>query len=276
MPGKSSTSKFFEQVAASQAAHNSLLCVGLDPDVSRFPESVRRGRNPVLTFNKAIIDATLDLVCCYKPQIAHYAGIGAEEELQQTIEYIQARGLPVLLDAKRGDVGSTAEWYARELFERYGADAATVNPYLGYDAMEPYIEYRDKGIFIVCRTSNPGGADIQNLELANGMQVFEHVAEQAANRWNRYGNVGLVVGATRPQELKRIRELTGSMTLLLPGIGAQGGEVEATVAAGSGGGMIISASRSVLYASTGADFDNRARQSAQSIRDEINAFRAAA
>lgn len=269
-------SAFFERVALSQAAHSTLLCIGLDPDPARFPDSIRTSPEPIFTFNKAIIDATADLVCCYKPQIAHYAAVGAEDQLQKTIDYIHERKLAVLLDAKRGDVGSTAEKYAAELFERYGADGITINPYLGLDAMEPYLDYKDKGVFILCRTSNPGGADLQNLELKDGRQLFEHVARQAATVWNTHGNVGLVVGATQPSELARIRELVGSMTLLLPGIGAQGGEVEATIAAGQGGGMIVSSSRAILYASAGDDFDKKARAMAIATRDEINHFRPAA
>lgn len=269
-------SKFFERVTQRQQVRSTLLCVGLDPDVSRFPHSIQQEADPVFTFNKAIIDATVDLVCCYKPQIAHYAGIGAESALLKTIRYIQELGVPVLLDAKRGDVGSTARWYAREVFERYAADATTINPYLGLDAMQPYLDYRDKGIFILCRTSNPGGADLQNLALANGKRLFEHVAEQAVNCWNQHDNVGLVVGATQPEELARIRELVGAMPLLLPGIGAQGGDIEATMKAGEGGTMLVSASRSILYASSGEDFDRQARAAALAVRDEINQFRVAA
>jgi len=267
-------SNFFERLALIQEAQDSLLCIGLDPDISRFPQDIQQDPEPIYTFNKAIVDATADLVCCFKPQIAHYAGVGAETQLQKTIDYIQSKKLPVLLDAKRGDVGSTAEFYARELFERYGADATTINPYLGLDAMEPYLEYRDRGIFILCRTSNPGSADVQNLKLADGKLLFEHIAEQAANHWNRYNNVGLVVGATQPRELARIREIVGPMPLLLPGIGAQGGDIGATVAAGKGGGMLISASRSILYASSGKDFAQAARAAARETRDEINASRA--
>lgn len=263
---------FFDRVARLQQTHASRLCVGLDPDISRFTSAIQGGPEPIFTFNKAIIDATADLVCCYKPQIAHYAGVSAEAELEKTIRYIQALGVPVLLDAKRGDVGSTAEWYARELFERYGADATTINPYLGLDAMAPLIEYREKGVFILCRTSNPGGADLQNLLLDNGKQLFEHVADQAANHWNKHGNVGLVVGATRPKELSRIRELVGAMPLLLPGIGAQGGDVKATVSAGAGGLMLISASRSILYASSESDFAEQARAAALALREEINRY----
>lgn len=267
---------FFERIALTQDAHNSLLCIGLDPHLERMPAAIQHSPEPIFTFNKAIIDATADLACCYKPQIAHYAAVGAEVELEKTIRYIQDKKLPVLLDAKRGDVGSTAERYAVEVFERYGADATTINPYLGHDAMEPYLAYKDRGVFILCRTSNPGGADLQNLVLADGRQLYEHVAVQAATRWNANGNVGLVVGATQPAELRRIRELTGQMTFLLPGIGAQGGDVEASVEAGRGGGMIVSSSRAILYAGAGEDFDQRARAQAITTRDEINAFRNAA
>jgi orotidine-5'-phosphate decarboxylase len=166
--------------------------------------------------------------------------------------------------------------YALELFERYQADAITINPYLGADAMAPYLEYTDRGIFILCRTSNPGGADLQNLVLENGNQLYEHVAQQAATVWNRNGNVGLVVGATQPSELARIRELVGPMTLLVPGVGAQGGDIASTVAAGQGGGMLVSSSRAILYASTGTDFAECARAVAIATRDKINTFRAAA
>lgn len=269
-------SAFFERIALSQDAHNTLLCIGLDPDPKKFPEPISRSADPIFEFNKAIVDATSDLVCCYKPQIAHYAAAGAESALAKTIDYIHSRKLPVLLDAKRGDVGSTAEMYAIELFERYQADAITINPYLGADAMAPYLEYTDKGIFILCRTSNPGGADLQNLVLENGKQLYEHVAQQAATAWNRHGNVGLVVGATQPSELARIRELVGAMTLLVPGVGAQGGDIASTVAAGQGGGMLVSSSRAILYASSGMDFAERARTIAIATRDKINAFRAAA
>lgn len=261
---------FFERLALTQEARNSLLCVGLDPYPERFPAGLGKGNDAIFNFNKAIIDATADLVCCFKPQIAHYAAVGAEVQLAQTIDYIREKRVPVLLDAKRGDVSSTADCYAKEVFERYGADATTVNPYLGLDAMEPYLAYKDKGVFILCRTSNPGGADLQNLALANGKQLFEHVAEQAASCWNTNRNVGLVVGATHPAELRKIRQLTGSMTFLIPGIGAQGGDVVEAVEAGSGGGMLLSSSRAILYASSGPDFAGAARHAAQAQRDAIN------
>ena len=250
-----------------------MLCIGLDPDPGRFPLKISREKEPIFTFNKAVIDATVDLACCYKPQIAHYAASAAERELEKTITYIKDLGVPVILDAKRGDVGSTAEKYATEAFERYGADAVTINPYLGHDAMEPFLAFADKGVFIVCRTSNPGGADIQNLVMQDGDQLFERVANLAAHQWNGNRNVALVVGATRPKELARIREITGEMTFLLPGIGTQGGDVAASIKAGQGGGLIVTSSRAVIYASSGDDFADAARQLAQSTRDEINQHR---
>lgn len=246
--------------------------MGLDPDLARIPKSFHASPAPIFEFNKAIIDATSDLVACYKPQIAHYASVAAEDQLLRTIEYIHDQGVLVLLDAKRGDVGSTAEMYARELFERYGADAATVNPYLGLDAMEPYLDYQDHGVFILCRTSNPGGSDLQNLTLDGGETLYEHVAQLAAGPWDKNHNVGLVVGATRPEELKRIREICGDMTFLLPGVGTQGADIKEMVFAGQGGGMLVSSSRAVLYASEGDDFADAARRVAIATRDEINRF----
>ena len=183
-------------------------------------------------------------------------------------------GIPVLLDAKRGDIGSTAEMYARELFERYGADAATVNPYLGGDSLKPYLDHADKGIFVLCRTSNPGGSDLQHLRLESGEMLYEYVARQASDTWNSNGNVGLVVGATRPEELRSIRAICGNMTLLLPGVGAQGADIKAMLDAGQGGGMLVSSSRAILYADDGEgeDFAARARAAALSTRDQINRF----
>jgi orotidine-5'-phosphate decarboxylase len=209
---------------------------------------------------------------CYKPQIAHFAAASAEDELISTIEYIQTKGIPVVLDAKRGDIGSTAEMYARELFERYGADAVTVNPYLGMDSLEPYLDYADRGVFILCRTSNPGGADLQHLVLENGDTLYQHVAKQATERWNYNGNVGLVVGATRPEELRDIRSICGEMTFLLPGVGTQGADVKEMVGAGQGGGMLVSSSRAILYADKGDDFAEHARNEAISTRDQVNKY----
>lgn len=268
----SSGSPFFSRLLQRQRDISSKLCIGLDPDSARLPACLRDAESPVLAFNKAIIDATQHLACCYKPQIAHFASTADEEALQETIRYVQSLGIPVVLDAKRGDVGSTAEMYARELFERYGADAATVNPYLGLDSLMPYLDYSDRGVFILCRTSNPGGADLQHLELASGETLYEHVASLAAGPWNYNGNIGLVVGATQPEELGRIRRICGEMTFLLPGVGAQGANIGEMMGAGQGGGMLVSSSRAILYASEGEDFAEAAALTALSTRDEINRY----
>jgi len=263
---------FFERLRQRQASIGSTLCIGLDPDLSRIPKACKVSSRPIFEFNKAIIDATIDLAACYKPQIAHYASEAAEDELMATIEYLKNHNVPVLLDAKRGDVGSTAEMYAREVFERYAADATTVNPYLGKDAMDPYLDHTDRGVFILCRTSNPGGSDLQNLLLKGGLTLYEHVATQARDDWNTNNNVGLVVGATRPEELRQIRQICGDMTFLLPGVGAQGANVKQMVFAGQGGGMLVSSSRAILYAGEGEDFAEKARKVALETRDEINRY----
>ena len=263
---------FFGQIAHRQKTQKTRLCVGLDPDLARIPEVCKTSERPIFEFNKAIIDATHDLASCFKPQIAHYASEAAEDQLQETIDYIQDKGVPVLLDAKRGDVGSTAEMYARELFERYGADAVTVNPYLGKDSLQPYLDYADRGVFVLCRTSNPGGSDLQNLTLDSGETLYEHVARTARDEWNSNNNVGLVVGATRPEELRRIRNICGDMTFLLPGVGAQGADVKEMMGAGQSGGMLISSSRAILYAGSGDDFADEARRVALETRDEINRY----
>ena len=260
--------------------NNSLLCVGLDPEPERFPRALRAGTAAIFEFNKAIIDATADLVCAYKPQFAHYAAGGNEEELARTIEYIHRTypGLPVILDGKRGDVGHTAERYAAEAFGRYAADAVTVNPYLGSDALEPFLRHADRGVIVLCRTSNPGAGDLQDLEVG-GRRLYQVVAGLAARRWNSRGNCLLVVGATYPRELAEVRAIVGDMPLLVPGVGAQGGEVAAVVSNGqsrNGTGLIISASRAILYASSGADFAGAARSTAQALRAQINVSRRSA
>ena len=226
-------SKFFEILTAHQKSHESLLCVGLDPDPEKLPPSLRAGRMPLFSFNREIIDATAPWVCAFKPQIAYYAAVAAERELERTIDYIKQHhpGIAVILDAKRGDIGATAKMYAREAFERYQADAVTLNPYLGGDALAPFLAYQDKGVFILCRTSNPGSGAIQELK-SGGLSIAHHVATLAVRQWNENGNVGLVVGATWPQEVGAIRKLAGDMPLLIPGIGAQGGDLDAVLANG--------------------------------------------
>jgi orotidine-5'-phosphate decarboxylase len=270
-------SAFIEQLERSWGGSDSLVCVGLDPEIERFPTYIAKHASPIFQFNKAIIDATADLVCAYKPQFAHYATYEAEDQLERTIDYIHHSypGIPVILDSKRGDVGNTAERYAIEAFERYHADAVTVNPYLGGDSLEPFLKYEDKGVIILCRTSNPGARDLQDLEIG-GRRLFHVVADLAARRWNSRGNCLLVVGATYPRELAEVREIVGNMPLLVPGVGAQGGDVMQAVQSGqtaAGAGLIISSSRGILYASSGEDFASAARAATQKLRDQINASR---
>ena len=263
--------EFFEGVAARQAKINSLLCIGLDPEPSKIPERYQSGDRPILKFCLDVIDATKDVASCYKPQFAHFAAADALEDLKDVVATLKSEGLPVILDAKRGDVGSTSQYYASEAFDVYDAGAVTVNPYLGGDSLAPFLDRSDRGIILLCRTSNPGGADIQNVELAGGGELFEHVARMASQSWNVNHNVGLVVGATRPEELARVRQIVGSMYLLLPGIGAQGGDVAASLAAGAGGGLIVSSSRAVLYPVAGTI--DAVRQSAIDTRNLINEYR---
>jgi orotidine-5'-phosphate decarboxylase len=270
-------SRFIEQLERAWDVNGSLVCVGLDPEIERFPPQVVDQPSPIFQFNKAIIDATADLVCAYKPQFAHYAAYEAEDQLERTIDYIQSTypGIPVILDSKRGDVGNTAERYAIEAFERYHADAVTVNPYLGGDSMEPFLKYEDKGVIILCRTSNPGAGDLQDLDVG-GRRLFHIVAELAARRWNTRGNCALVVGATYPRELAEVREIVGNMPFLVPGVGAQGGDVAQAVQSGqtgAGAGLVISSSRGILYASSGENFVSAAREATLKLRDQINASR---
>jgi len=258
---------FTDKLLAASRRNNSLLCVGLDPDISLMPKV------GLLEFNKAIVDATADLVCAYKPNLAFYEALGIDglKVLQKTIEHIPTN-IPIIGDGKRGDIGNTAKAYAKALFVTFGFDAATVSPYLGFDSVEPFIEYKDKGVFILCRTSNPGAVDFQNLVNIQGMPLYETVARKA-KEWNIHGNIGLVVGATYPDELKAIRKLCPEMPLLIPGIGVQGGDLASVVKYGidvQGEKAIIAVSRQILYASQGKDFAQAARHSAQELRDNIN------
>lgn len=272
---------FLTQLEGAWARSNSLVCVGLDPEIERFPAQIAGQPSPIFQFNKAIVDATADLVCAFKPQFAHYAAYEAEDQLERTIDYIHRAypGVPVILDSKRGDIGNTAERYAIEAFERYGADAVTVNPYLGGDSLEPFLRREDRGVVVLCRTSNPGARDLQDLPVgADGRRLYHVVAEMAAVRWNTRGNCLLVVGATYPAELAEIRRIVGDMPLLVPGVGAQGGDVAQVVLNGqtaAGKGLLVSSSRSILYASAGEDFASAARGAALALRDQINAHRSA-
>lgn len=274
---------FGDQLQHAWDRNDSLLCVGLDPEPSRFPTTLQNGPDAIFAFCRSIVDACADLVCCFKPQIAHFAAHRAEAALERLIAHIHDAhpGIPVILDAKRGDIGSTAQHYATEAFERYRADAVTLNPYLGRDALQPFLDRTDKGSVILCHTSNPGAGDIQELEVAdaNGIdrKLYQHIAARIARDWNANANCALVVGATYPQELADVRRIVGDeMPLLIPGIGAQGGDVAAVVSNGKnsrGTGLMISASRAVLYASSGEDFSEAARNVAKSLRDEINRYR---
>ncbi|MBK7137404.1 MAG: orotidine-5'-phosphate decarboxylase [Rhodocyclales bacterium] len=272
---------FKTSLQAAWARNDSLLCVGLDPDPAKFPAAPGRRSDAILEFCKSIADATADLACAFKPQIAYFAANRAEDQLEALIRHIHDRhpGIPVILDAKRGDIGATAEQYAREAFERYGADALTVNPYMGFDSVEPYFAWKERGIVILCRTSNAGGSDLQFLE-TGGRKLYQHVADLVATKWNAGGQCALVVGATFPAELAEVRRLVGEMPLLVPGIGAQGGDIEATVSAGrtaAGTGLMINSSRAILYAATdknaGEDYAAAARKVALETRDAINRFR---
>jgi orotidine-5'-phosphate decarboxylase len=270
---------FIEKLSAAWTANNSLLCVGLDPDVSRFPAELAGKPDAIYAFCKTVVDATADLACSFKPQIAYFAALRAEDQLEEICSYIKATypNIPVILDAKRGDIGATAEQYAREAFERYDADAVTVNPYMGFDSVAPYLEWKDRGAIVLCRTSNAGGSDLQFLDVG-GKPLYQHVAQLVADKWNTNGQCALVVGATFPKELAQVRSAIGDMPLLVPGIGAQGGDIAATVQAGktaNGTGMMINSSRAILYAqpATGESAADVVRRVALETRDAINLHR---
>jgi orotidine-5'-phosphate decarboxylase len=246
--------------------------VGLDTDGAKIPAAFQKSKFPLFEFNKAVIDATQDLVCAYKPQIAYYAAQKAEDQLQMTIDYIKrlTGGIPVVLDAKRGDIGETAKMYAKEAFERFGAHAVTVNPYMGSDTLQPFLDYKDRGVIVLCKTSNLGSGELQDLRF-DGRAIFEIVAEKAARDWNKNGNVCLVAGGTHIEELKKIRSLAGEIPLLVPGVGAQGGDVKQIIKVGKdsrGHGLMINASRSVIYAQ-GADFQKAVRGAAEQLVAEM-------
>ncbi|MFG5778508.1 orotidine-5'-phosphate decarboxylase [Comamonas sp. J-3] len=269
---------FIDQLRAAATQNNSLLCVGLDPEPSRFPGAMQGDASKIYDFCAAIVDATHDLVNSFKPQIAYFAAHRAEDQLEKLMTHMRrvAPQVPVILDAKRGDIGSTAEQYAKEAFERYGADAVTLSPFMGFDSITPYLKYHGKGAFLLCRTSNPGGDDLQAQRMADlpgNPHLFEHVARLAQGPWNTNGQLGLVVGATRPHEIERVRAVAPTLPLLIPGVGAQGGDAVATVKAAriGGGPIVINSSRAILYASSGADFAQAARAAAVQTRDVLNA-----
>ncbi len=267
--------KFIERLEQAQDNNNSLVCVGLDPN----QEKIAALGLDLITWLKGIVDATANHACAFKPQIAYFAAMGAENELTAIIEYIHDNhpGIPVILDAKRGDIGSTAEQYAAEAFERYQADAVTVNPYMGGDTIEPYAKFKDKGVVVLCKTSNAGSGELQNLELSNGDTLFQLVAKKASQDWNENNNLLLVVGATYPEELAQIRQTVGEMPLLIPGIGAQGGDVKATLDAGlraDGKGLIISSSRGIIYAGDQKEnFAQAAEQACVQLKNLVNKYR---
>ncbi|MFZ6742059.1 orotidine-5'-phosphate decarboxylase [Undibacterium sp. JH2W] len=270
---------FIEKLSAVWTANNSLLCVGLDPDVSRLPAELAGKPDAIYAFCKTVVDATADLACSFKPQIAYFAALRAEDQLEEICRYIKSAypHIPVILDAKRGDIGATAEQYAREAFERYDADAVTVNPYMGFDSVAPYLEWKDRGAIVLCRTSNAGGSDLQFLDVG-GKPLYQHVAQLVADKWNTNGQCALVVGATFPKELAQVRAVIGDMPLLVPGIGAQGGDIAATVQAGktaAGTGMMINSSRAILYATpvAGESMAEAIRRVALETREAINLHR---
>ncbi len=269
---------FIDMLAAAELQNHSMLCVGLDPEPAQFPATFKGDASKIYDFCAAIVDATADLVMAFKPQIAYFAAHRAEEQLERLIRHIKrtAPEVPVILDAKRGDIGATSEQYAIEAFERYGADAVTLSPFMGFDSIAPYLKYHGKGAFLLCRTSNPGGGDLQNQRLASvdgTPLLYEHIAQLAQGPWNLNGQLGLVVGATYPAEIERVRALAPTLPLLIPGVGAQGGDAVAIVKAGwrPGAPIVVNSSRAILYASSGDDFAAAARREALRTRDLLEA-----
>jgi orotidine-5'-phosphate decarboxylase len=274
--------RFMQALRKRWSTADSLVCIGLDPEPAKFPAKFADDPDAIFAFCRDIADATADYACTFKPQIAYFAAHGAEQALQRLIAHLHAAhpGIPVILDAKRGDIGSTAQQYAAEAFDRYGADAATVNPYLGRDSLQPFLDREDRGVVILCRTSNPGAGDLQDLVVRSDggkeRPLYQHVAETVAHDWNGHGNCALVVGATWPAQLREVRAIVGDLPLLVPGVGAQGGDVEAVVAnakTADGTGLIVSSSRAILYASGGDDYADAARTAALALRDGINRYR---
>ena len=271
---------FLDMLGAAERQNASLLCIGLDPDPARFPGALQGDARRIYDFCAAIVDEVADLAIAFKPQIAYFAAHRAEDQLERLVAHMRraAPQVPVILDAKRGDIGSTAEQYAIEAFERYGADAVTLSPFMGFDSVAPYLKYHGKGAFLLCRTSNPGGDDLQNQRLASvdgQPRLYEHIARLAQGPWNTNGQLGLVVGATYPAEIERVRALAPTLPLLIPGVGAQGGDAAATVRAGwrPGAPILVNSSRAIIYASPGDDFAKAARREALRTRDLLRAAR---
>jgi orotidine-5'-phosphate decarboxylase len=272
---------FLDMLHDAEQKNGSMLCVGLDPDPAKFPGAMRGDASKIFDFCARIVEATADLSMAFKPQIAYFAAHRAEDQLERLMAFMKqvAPHVPIILDAKRGDIGSTAEQYAAEAFVRYKADAVTLSPFMGFDSVQPYLQYPGKGAFLLCRTSNPGGDDLQNQRLSSvegSPLLYEHVARLAQGPWNLNGQLGLVVGATYPAEIERVRELAPTVPLLIPGVGAQGGDALATVKAGwrANGQIIVNSSRAILYASSGDDFADAARREAIKTRDTLQAARA--
>ena len=271
---------FLDMLGAAERQNDSLLCIGLDPDPARFPGALQGDAHRIYDFCAAIVDEVADLAIAFKPQIAYFAAHRAEDQLERLEAHMRraAPQVPVILDAKRGDIGSTAGQYALEAFERYGADAVTLSPFMGFDSVAPYLAYHGKGAFLLCRTSNPGGDDLQSQRLASvegQPRLYEHIARLAQGPWNTNGQLGLVVGATYPAEIERVRALAPTLPLLIPGVGAQGGDAAATVRAGwrRDAPIVVNSSRAIIYASPGDDFAKAARRVALRARSLLNAAR---
>lgn len=271
---------FLDMLGAAERQNKSMLCVGLDPDPAKFPGQLKGDASRIYDFCAAIVDEVADLVSAFKPQIAYFAAHRAEDQLERLMAHMRRAAplVPIILDAKRGDIGSTAEQYAIEAFERYGADAVTLSPFMGFDSVAPYLKHHGKGAFLLCRTSNPGGDDLQSQRLASidGQPLlYEHIARLAQGPWNLNGQLGLVVGATYPLEIERVRAVAPALPLLIPGVGTQGGDAAATVKAGwrPGAPIIVNSSRAIIYASQGDDFAQAARREALNARDLLNAAR---
>lgn len=267
-------SSFPQKLQALWQTRQTYICVGLDPDLSKIPKHLLKEKNSVFEFNKNLIEATSDLVCSYKPQMAYYSGQRLEDQLHMTMDFLKSfcPEIPVILDSKRGDIGSTAEQYAKEAFEVYGADAVTVNPYMGLETVEPFLSYADKGVFVLCKTSNPGSGEFQNLQVAGGKRLFEIVAQSIHDKSKVHSGLGLVVGATHVEDIKSVRALASQVPFLIPGVGAQGGSVHEVVKSArspDGHGLLINSSRGIIYASADKDYAAAARKATIQLKNEI-------